>query len=139
MVHALDLDTAKARCIDLPGTGDYLASTAWAMALSTERPHALGGEPVGYGRVVAIDVRTRKVTRAFRFNVGVLEHVAGARAPRSRPDGERIALADGENVAVVGLAVRQGGLASLAGGRGARLLAGREALDVQVAAAGVAA
>ena len=33
MIHALDLDTATARCIDLPGTGDYLASTAWALAL----------------------------------------------------------------------------------------------------------
>jgi DNA-binding beta-propeller fold protein YncE len=54
------------------------------------------------GRVVGIDVRTRKVTRAFRINVGYWARGRGTRAALS-PDGNRIALADGENVAVVGL------------------------------------
>jgi DNA-binding beta-propeller fold protein YncE len=101
MVHALDLDTAKARCIDLPGTGDYLASTAWGLALG-RNGHTLWAANPSHGRVVGIDVRTRKVTRAFRINVGYWARGNGTRAALS-PDGNRIALADGETVAVVGL------------------------------------
>jgi hypothetical protein len=101
MVHALDLATAKARCIDLPGTGDYLASTAWGLALGRNGQTLWAANP-SHGRVVGIDVRTRKVTRAFRINVGYWARGRGTRAALS-PDGTRIALADGENVAVVGL------------------------------------
>ena len=103
MVHALDLATAKARCIDLPGTGDYLASTAWGLALGRNGQTLWAANP-SHGRVVGIDVRTRKVTRAFRINVGYWARGNGTRAALS-PDGTRIALADGENVAVVGLRV----------------------------------
>jgi hypothetical protein len=102
MVHALDLDTAKARCIDLPGTGDYLASTSWGIALGRNGRTLWAANP-SHGRVVGIDVRTRKVTRAFRIDVGSWARGRGTRAALS-PDGRRIALADGETVAVVGLA-----------------------------------
>jgi hypothetical protein len=101
MVHALDLDTAKARCIDLPGTGDYLASTAWGLALA-RGGHTLWAANPSQGRVVGIDVRTRKVTRAFKIQVAYWARGNGTRAALS-PDGNRIALADGETVAVVGL------------------------------------
>jgi DNA-binding beta-propeller fold protein YncE len=102
MVHALDLDTARARCIDLPGTGDYLASTAWGLALG-RNGHTLWAANPSHGRVVGIDVRTRKVTRAFRIDLGHWFRGRGTRAALS-PDGGRVALTDGESVAVVGLA-----------------------------------
>lgn len=102
MVHALDLSTAQARCIDLPGTGDYLASTAWGLALGGNGRTLWAANP-STGRVVGIDVRTRKVTRAFKIQVGSWSRGRGTRAALS-PDGNRIALADGERVAVVGVA-----------------------------------
>jgi hypothetical protein len=102
MVHALDLDTAKARCIDLPGTGDYLASTAWGLALGRNGRTLWAANP-SHGRVVGIDVRTRTATRAFRINVGYWSRGRGTRAALS-PDGSRVALTDGESVAVVSLA-----------------------------------
>ena len=83
-------------------------------------------------------MRTRKVTRAFRIDVGYWARGRGTRAALS-PDGKRIALADGESVAVVGLSAGKVVTRRAATAAGARLLAGREALDVQVAAAGVAA
>ena len=96
MIHALDLDTAKARCIDLPGTGDYLASTAWGLALA-RGGHTLWAANPSHGRVVGIDVRTRKVTRAFRIDVGVLgtrprharRALPGRQAHRARRRRER--------------------------------------------------
>jgi len=64
MIHALDLKTAKARCIDLPGTGDYGAATSWTLQLSKDQRTLWGISP-GYGRAVAIDVAQRAVTSAF--------------------------------------------------------------------------
>ena len=102
MVHELDLKTATARCIDLPGSGDYLSATSWALAL---RGHTLWAASPGYARVVGIDVRTRKVVRAFSLEFAYWNRGNGTRASLS-PDGTRLALADGETVAVVGLARR---------------------------------
>jgi len=103
MVHELDLKTATARCIDLPGTGDYLSATSWALAL---RGPTLWAASPGYARVVGIDVRTRKVVRAFSLSFAYWNRGNGTRASLS-PDGTRLALADGETVAVVGLAGRE--------------------------------
>ena len=105
MIHALDLDTAKARCIDLPGTGDYLASTSWALVLA-RNGHTLWAANPAQGRVVGIDVRARKVIRAFKIQVAYWARGNGTRAALS-PDGDRLALADGETVAVVGLTARK--------------------------------
>lgn len=104
MVHALDLDVAKARCIDLPGTGDYLSATSYAMVLSGNGRTLWAVSP-GYGRVVGIDVRARKVTKAFRIELASWNRGNGTRAALS-PDGARIALADGETVAVLDLGAR---------------------------------
>jgi hypothetical protein len=49
-----------------------------------------------------MEVCRGKVTRGFRVNIGYWARGRGTRAALS-PDGTRIALADGENVAVVGL------------------------------------
>jgi hypothetical protein len=101
MVHELDLAVATARCIDLPGTGDYGAATSWALALSPDGRTLWAAGP-GYGRVVAIDVRTRRVSAAFRISLAYWNLGNGTRAAVS-PDGARLALADGETVALVDL------------------------------------
>ncbi len=102
MVHELDLKTATARCIDLPGTGDYGSSTSWALVLAKDERTLWAVSP-GYGRVVGIDVATRKVTRAFRIELMQWNLGMGTSAALS-PDGRQIAIADRETVAVVGLA-----------------------------------
>ena len=103
MVHALNLETARARCIDLPGTGDYLSATSWAMVL---RGNTLWALNPGYGRVVAIDVSSRRIVRHFALSLPYWNRGLGTRAALS-PDGSRVALADGETVAVLALAQRK--------------------------------
>jgi hypothetical protein len=105
MIHELDLKLATARCIDLPGTGDYGAASSWALLISRDGRTVRAVSP-GYGRVVAIDVATRKVTDAFRINLPDWNLGSGTRATLS-PDGRRIAIADGETVALVDLTSRK--------------------------------
>ena len=105
MVHALDLKTANARCVDLPGTGDYLASTLYAMVLSKDG-RTLWAVGAGYGHVVGINIAARKVTKAFRITARTSNQGRGMRAALS-PDGKRIALADGDTVAVLDLGKRK--------------------------------
>ncbi|HEY6961857.1 MAG TPA: hypothetical protein VI408_08235 [Gaiellaceae bacterium] len=105
MVHELDLQNATARCIDLPGTGDYGSGTSWALALAPDRRTLWAVSP-GYGRVVAIDIATRKVVDHFRislpyWNLGTATRIAVS------PDGTEAALTDGETVARVSLHLRR--------------------------------
>ena len=104
MIHELDLKAATARCIDLPGTGDYGSATSWALVLSRDG-RTLRAVGPGYGRVVAIDVRSRKVIDAFRIDLP--SWTLGAANAVLSPDGRRIAIANGEAVAVVDLAARR--------------------------------
>jgi len=101
MVHELDVRNATARCIDLPGTGDYTSALSWGMALSRDGRTLWAANP-GYRRVVGIDVRSRRVTSAFRVDLPYWNLVDGTRAAVS-PDGRQLALADGETVALLGL------------------------------------
>lgn len=102
MIHELDLKAAKARCIDLPGTGDYGSATSWAMQLSKDGRTLWAVSP-GYGRVVAIDVTRRTVSSAFRVSLPGWA-LGTATASALSPDGTRIALADSNSsVAVVDL------------------------------------
>jgi len=105
MIHALDLQNAKARCIDLPGTGDYGASTSWALQLS-KNARTLWAVSPGYGRVVAIDVARRTVSSAFRISLPSWNLGSGTASALS-PDGNTIALADNETVAKVDLTTRK--------------------------------
>jgi hypothetical protein len=105
MVHELDLKAATARCIDLPGTGDYGAATSWAMLLSKDEGTLWATSP-GYGRVVAIDVASREVSSAFRITLASWNLGNGTRAALA-PDGQHVALADGETVAILGLAEKK--------------------------------
>jgi hypothetical protein len=102
MIHELNLATAQARCIDLPGTGDYAKATAWALALSRDQRTLWTVNP-GYGHTVAIDVATRKVRTAFAIDVPYWGVGKGTLSALS-PDGKQVALTDGANVAVLDLA-----------------------------------
>jgi hypothetical protein len=105
MVHQLDLRSASARCIDLPGTGDYGAAATWAMVLSRDAKTLWAVSP-GYERVIGIDVATRAVATAFRIDLPGW-NVGNATAAVLSPDGQRIAIADKESVALVDLAARK--------------------------------
>lgn len=104
MIHELDLEHAKARCIDLPGTGDYGSASTWSTQLSPDGRTLWAVNP-GYGRVVAIDVAARSVRSAFRVSLPYWNIANGATSALS-PDGTRVAIADGETVAVIDLAGR---------------------------------
>jgi hypothetical protein len=104
MIHELDLKAATARCIDLPGTGDYGSATSWALVLSKDERMLRAVSP-GYGRVVAIDVDSRKVTDAFRIDLP--DWAMSSTTAALSPDGTKIAIANGEAVAVVDLATRK--------------------------------
>ena len=105
MVHELDLDDATARCIDLPGTGDYASAASWAMMLAPDGRTLWAVSP-GYGRVVAIDIADRSITTAFRIELPNWAVGRGTRAAIS-PDANQIALADGNTVALLDLAQRR--------------------------------
>lgn len=101
MVHELDLRTASARCIDLPGTGDFGSAATWAIVLSRDS-NTLWAVSPGYGRVIGIDVATRRVTGAFRIDLP-LWNAGNPTAAVLSPDGTRIAIADRETVALIDL------------------------------------
>ncbi|HEY5296218.1 MAG TPA: hypothetical protein VIJ70_12145 [Gaiellaceae bacterium] len=105
MIHVLDLQAATARCVDLPGTGNYGSATTWTLALSRDQSKLWAVSP-GYGRVVAIDVPSRKVSDAFRIDLPYW-NVGNTTSAALAPDGRHIALGNGEAVAVVGLAERK--------------------------------
>jgi hypothetical protein len=101
MIHQLDLKSATARCVDLPGTGDYGSASSWALTLAPDGRTLWAVSP-GYGRVVGIDVLSRQVRTAFRIDVLSWRLGFGTRAAIS-PDGKHYAIADGRTVALVDL------------------------------------
>lgn len=105
MVHELDLQAANARCIDLPGTGDFGSGSSWGMVLAPDRRTLWLASP-GYGRVVAVDTRTRKIVDAFRITLSYWNLGNPTRTAIS-PDGTQLALTDGETVARVDLHARR--------------------------------
>lgn len=104
MVHELDLRTASARCIDLQGTGDFGSAATWAIVLARDAKTLWAVSP-GYGRVIGIDVATRRVTSAFRIDLP-LWNTGNPTAAVLSPDGTRIAIADRETVALIDLTRR---------------------------------
>jgi hypothetical protein len=105
MIHLLDLKAATARCIDLPGTGDYGAAASTATVLSHD-DRTLWVLSPGYGRAVAIDVASRKVVTSFRIQLSAWNVGLGTSAALA-PDGQHVALADNQTVAIVGLAAKK--------------------------------
>ena len=114
MVHELDLKTAKARCIDLPGTGELrLGDVDWRFCSRRDQRHALGGEPRLRPRGLRSTSRTRKVTRRVQdraaacWKLGAAGTRVGALARRASGSRSRT----GETVAVRRSRERQGGAA----------------------------
>jgi hypothetical protein len=103
MVHVLDTRDATARCVDLPGTGSWDLATTWTMVLDPDGRHLWVVSP-GYGRVAQIDVPSRSVVDAYRFQVNAW-NTATATAVMS-PDGERIAFTDANHIWFLVLAKR---------------------------------
>jgi hypothetical protein len=106
MVHQLDLKTSIARCIDLPGTGDFNATTTWAMELAPNGKTLWAVNP-SYGRVVGIDVAKRNVRVAFRFKKSALyDNGPTSSISAISPDGSRMALGAAGKIFYVSMAKR---------------------------------
>jgi hypothetical protein len=104
MVHVLDTRKATARCVDLPGTGSWDSAATWTMVLDPDGRH-LWAVSAGYGRVALIDIPSRKVIDAYRFQVNSW-NTATATAVMA-PDGERIAFTDANHIWFLVLAQRK--------------------------------
>jgi WD40 repeat protein len=106
MVHQLDLKTSAARCIDLPGTGDFNSTTTWAMEVAPNGKTLWAVNP-SYGRVVGIDVAQKKARVAFHFKKTALYDngpVSSVSAISS--DGSRIAVGVAGKIFYVSMAHR---------------------------------
>jgi hypothetical protein len=102
MIHQLDLRSAVARCVelpgngDVPGTGDFTAAMTTSLSLSPDGRTLWAVSP-GYGRATAIDVATHRVRSVLRFD-GYWQGNAGLAAVA--PDG-RIAVSEGTRIWLV--------------------------------------
>jgi hypothetical protein len=105
MIHELDLRSATARCIDLPGHGDFNASASYALALSPDG-QTLWAASTGYGVVAAVDVASAKARELFRFTPS---SSGGPIAPAVAlsAHGDLLALALANHVWVVDLKARR--------------------------------
>ena len=65
-VHALDLRSGLAHCVDLPLSGDYFAVGSTALTLSRDESTLYLASPY-LGRVVTVDIRMLEVSRVVRF------------------------------------------------------------------------
>jgi hypothetical protein len=91
MIHELDMRAGRAWCIDLPGTGDYLAAGSYALALSRDGRTLYAASGV-HGVVATIDVGRHHVARLGRISGESLSEPAVPSASLS-PDGKRLAFA----------------------------------------------
>jgi hypothetical protein len=94
-IHALDLRTGLAHCIDLPLIGDF--TTAGALALSPDESTLYIASPY-IGRVAAIDLAKLEVSRVVRF--GGLSKVSMMVGPSAAvtPNGRMLAFSAGKVV-----------------------------------------
>jgi WD40 repeat protein len=106
MVHQLDLKTSAARCIDLPGAGDFNSTATWAMEVAPNGKTLWAVNP-SYGRVVGIDVAQKKVRVAFRFKKTALyDNGPVSSVSTISPDGSRIAVGVAGKIFYVSMAQR---------------------------------
>jgi hypothetical protein len=104
MIHQLDLARGEARCIDLPGSGDFGAATTWAIVPDPDG-RTLWATSVGYGRVVAVDVARHRVRDTYSFDRATWTQNPGVAVVS--PDGERLAYTDARHIWLVELARRR--------------------------------
>ncbi|HEX5449800.1 MAG TPA: hypothetical protein VFW85_07050 [Gaiellaceae bacterium] len=101
MVHELDVHHATARCVELPGSGNFNLGTTYTIQLSPNGKTLWAVNP-GFGRVVGIDVASAKVRVAFRFAAarGIAEAPSSSVSDISS-SGARLAVAVGGSLWVV--------------------------------------
>ena len=104
MIHELDLRAATARCIDLPGSGDFNSATAYGLAVSPDGT-TLWAASTGYGVVVAIDIASAKLRETFHFSPSTTNSPV-APAVALSPRGDLFALAFSGDVFVADLKTR---------------------------------
>jgi hypothetical protein len=105
MVHQLDVRAGVARCIDLPGEGDFAAATTYSLT-SSANGRTLWAVSPRYGKVAAIDVAAARVRQSFDFGPASSRNVSSSVAALS-PDGERLAVSTAGKLWFVGLAQRR--------------------------------
>jgi hypothetical protein len=105
MVHQLDVRAGTAKCIDLPGTGDFNSGTTYSLAASPDGRTLWAVSP-GYGKVAAIDVAQSRVGQTFDFQPASANSPTVGVAAMS-PDGERLAVGSGARLLFVRLAQRR--------------------------------
>jgi hypothetical protein len=104
MIHELDLVAGTARCVDLPGAGDFDAAMTWALVVDPDG-RTLWAISVGYGRVAAIDIAAHRIRDSYAFQRANWSANPGVAV--LAPDGERIAVSDAQHVWFVELAERK--------------------------------
>ncbi len=112
MVHELDVRHATARCVELPGSGDFNRGTSYTLQISRDGRTLWAVSP-GFGRVVAIDVASARVTSAFRFRPDpTAADSPSASVSALSADGGRLAVGLGNKVWLIDTARRSVVLAS---------------------------
>jgi hypothetical protein len=101
MVHELDVRHSTARCVELPGSGNFNLGTTYTMQLSRDGKTLWAVTP-GFGWVVGIDVASAKVRVAFRFSKANVAEAPAASV--SDLLGSRMAVGVGGDVWVIDLA-----------------------------------
>jgi hypothetical protein len=104
MIHELDLSRGLARCIDLPGAGDFGSAITWGIVADPDG-RTLWAVSAGYGRVVAVDVAAHRVRDAYAFQRVGWNQSNGVAV--MSPGGERIAYSDAQHIWFVEIAQRK--------------------------------
>jgi hypothetical protein len=98
-VHALDLRTGLAHCIDLPLRGDLFTVGATALALSPNESALYLASP-HMGRVITVDLKSLEVERVVRFRglaTNTVDPLIGSSAAVTR-NGRMLAFSGGTSV-----------------------------------------
>jgi hypothetical protein len=105
MVHQLDVRAGVAKCIDLPGSGNFNSATTYSLTSSGDG-RTLWAVTTGYGKAVAIDVAGSRVRQSFDFAAFVPANPTSAVVAPS-PSGDRLAVGSGGKLWFVSFAERR--------------------------------
>jgi hypothetical protein len=108
MIHELDVRSGVARCIDLPGDGDFGGAAGYGLALTPDGK-TVWAASAAYGRVAAVDVASAKVRSSFAFKAFPNENAA-APAIALNPDGDVLALSMAARTWFLDLTAKKGRL-----------------------------
>jgi hypothetical protein len=94
MIHQLDMRAGTARCIDLPGNGDFVSSGSYALALSRDGGTLYAASGAN-GTVVTVDVASQRVTKVAHVDKEAVNVSTGQLLPSASlsRDGGTLAFA----------------------------------------------